>query len=398
MRIFRFPSLAFALVIIVLCLGFCPLAYGQEHSCAQAAHASAENVHKQAAVSQKFRRAHRHATGSGIRVAIIDTGVAPHPRLGLVEDAGSFINDGTRRGSLHDCDAHGTTVAGIIAARDGPDGVVGVAPAATIISIKQTSAWQEYSTRTTPAGNLSTLAQSIHAAIDHGAHVINISVVSCVRQGALVELSELHTALDRAERSNVVVVSAAGNAGSGSCESGDHVYPAHLNTVLAVSALHSNGLPTQYSLPAPHPILSALGHVAATLSHEGDALSQGTHKDRDVVPFEGTSFAAPIVAGTAALLRERYPQAVAADIRTLLYRSVDPMTGAVDPELALTQIFPRTSPQPHPSLVTVSQPSRHEAHGRMIVAIVTALLLITLTSTALLLSRMHPRSDHYLAS
>lgn len=398
MSMVRFSSLTFVLVLTVFCVGFCPLAYGQERSCAQAAHASAENVRKQAAFSQKFRRAHRHATGSGIRVAVIDTGVAPHPRLGLVEDAGSFINDGTHRGSLHDCDAHGTTVAGIIAARDGPDGVIGVAPAATVISIKQTSAWQEYSTRTTSAGSLSTLAQSIHAAIDHGAHVINISVVSCVRQGTLVELSELHTALDRAERSNVVVVSAAGNAGSGSCEPGDHVYPAHLNTVLAVSALHSNGLPTQYSLPAPHPILSALGHVAAALSHEGDGLSQGPHKDRDVVPFEGTSFAAPIVAGTATLLRERYPQAVAAEIRALLYHSVDPMTGAVDPELALTQIFPRTSPQPHSSLVTVSQPSRHEAHGRMIVAIVTALLLITLTSTALLLSRMHPRSDHYLAS
>lgn len=393
MRTLRFPRLVFALVLIVLCIVFCPLAYGQERSCAQAAHASTENIQRQAAASQKFRRAHRHATGAGIRVAIIDTGVAPHPRLDLVEDAGSFVNDGTRRGGLYDCDAHGTTVAGIIAARDGPDGVVGVAPAVTIISIKQTSAWQEYSARTVPAGNLSTLAQSIHAAIDRGVHVINISVVSCVRHGTLVELSELHAALDRAERSNVVVVSAAGNAGSSSCEPGDHVYPAHLDTVLAVSALNSDGLPTQYSLPAPHPMLSAPGNVAAALSHESDALSQGTHKDRDLVPFEGTSFAAPIVAGTAALLRERYPQATAADIRALLYHSVDPMTGAVNPELALTQVFPRPPSQPHPSLVIVSQPSRYGAHGRMIAAMVTSLLLITLTVTMLLPSHPHSGQD-----
>ncbi|KEX88844.1 type VII secretion-associated serine protease mycosin [Corynebacterium pseudotuberculosis] len=392
MPILRFFRLTCALFIISLGIVFCPLGYAQERSCVQAAHASTENIHNQAAASQKFRRAHRHATGAGIRVAIIDTGVSPHPRLGPVEDAGSFINDGMRRTGLYDCDAHGTTVAGIIATRDGPDGVIGIAPAATIISIKQMSARHNYSPGAAPtaSGNLSTLAQSIHAAIDHGAHVINISVVSCVRRDTVVDLSDLHTALDRAENANVVVVSAAGNASSSSCEPGDHVYPAHLDRVLAVSALHSNGLPTQYSLPSPHPMLSASGHVAAALSHEGDVLSQGTHKDRKIVPFEGTSFAAPVVAGTASLLRERYPQATAADIRALLYHSVDPMTGAIDPELAVTQVFPRDSPPSHPSLVTVTQPSQYGTQGRMIAIIMTSLLLMNFTATALLLSRVRP--------
>ncbi|VTQ70961.1 subtilisin-like serine protease [Corynebacterium pseudotuberculosis] len=66
------------------------------------------------------------------------------------------------------------------------------------------------------------------------------------------------------------------------------------------------------------------------------------------------------------------------------------MTGAIDPELAVTQVFPRDSPPSHPSLVTVTQPSQYGTQGRMIAIIMTSLLLMNFTATALLLSRVRP--------
>ncbi|EUA14717.1 subtilase family protein [Mycobacterium kansasii 732] len=77
--------------------------------------------------------------GAGQRVAVIDTGVARHRRLLHLVGGGDYVStgDGTR-----DCDAHGTVVAGIIAgtADSSADGFSGVAPEATVISIRQSSA------------------------------------------------------------------------------------------------------------------------------------------------------------------------------------------------------------------------------------------------------------------
>ena len=50
----------------------------------------------------------------------------------------------------------------------------------------------------------------------------------------------------------------------------------------------------------------------------------------EVISYEGTSFAAPVVTGLVALLRQRYPQANAAEIRGIIYASTDPSSGMVD--------------------------------------------------------------------
>ena len=75
--------------------------------------------------------------GAGQRVAVIDTGVSRHRRLPDVVPGGDYVSTGD---GTQDCDAHGTLVAGIIAATADSDGFSGVAPDVTLISIRQSSA------------------------------------------------------------------------------------------------------------------------------------------------------------------------------------------------------------------------------------------------------------------
>ena len=86
----------------------------------------------------RIRQAQRLATGRDQRVAVIDSGVQPHPRLlGRLIDGGDYIEN---RSGLFDCDGHGTAVAGLIAAApDAATRFVGVAPAAQILAIRQAS-------------------------------------------------------------------------------------------------------------------------------------------------------------------------------------------------------------------------------------------------------------------
>jgi subtilisin family serine protease len=76
--------------------------------------------------------------GAGVKVAMIDTGVTPSPRLAHLRGAGDYIvPDGD---GLSDCDAHGTVVASIISAAPAEtDGLAGVAPDVELISIRQSS-------------------------------------------------------------------------------------------------------------------------------------------------------------------------------------------------------------------------------------------------------------------
>lgn len=78
-------------------------------------------------------RLHSFATGEGITVAVIDTGVSPHPQLRALRGGSDFVTP-EEPDSLRDCDIHGTAVAGVIAGYD-----IGIAPRAEIVSIRQTS-------------------------------------------------------------------------------------------------------------------------------------------------------------------------------------------------------------------------------------------------------------------
>lgn len=265
------------------------------------------------------------ADGTGVRVAVIDTGVARHPELARVTPGKDFVNP-EEPDPLRDCDGHGTVVAGIIAGR-----TAGLAPGAEIIAIKQSSA----TARREPMGNMATLTDAINEAVDQRAHVINISLVSCVDAGVTPDTRELEKAVNRAEESGAVVVAAAGNA-SAECPEGSVVYPAIFPTVVSVGAREDDHTMAQYSLPGS--TLSAPGTVPVGLSFSGSGWAAGVAGPHGAVrSFTGTSFAAPVVTGTAALLKQRYPQASPAEIRQRLESAADPNGGALDPLAALTQ-------------------------------------------------------------
>ena len=119
-------------------------------------------------------QAHHLATGKGIRVAVVDTGMdLDHPDLrGRVVKAQSFVDRGERSFTT---DVHGTAVAGLIAATAGNDaGIVGVAPGAEIYALK--ACWQEPPGAREAVCNSYTLAKAVDFAIAQGAQVLNFSL------------------------------------------------------------------------------------------------------------------------------------------------------------------------------------------------------------------------------
>lgn len=116
--------------------------------------------------------AHRCARGRGTRIAVIDTGVdTTHPDLDGAATAGANFVD--RDEARFRRDLHGTEVTGVIAARPGnARGIVGIAPDARLIALK--ACWERGEGGA--ACNSFSLAQALAAAIDRGAHIINLSL------------------------------------------------------------------------------------------------------------------------------------------------------------------------------------------------------------------------------
>jgi membrane-anchored mycosin MYCP len=293
---------------------------------------------------------HRLATGRGRVIAVIDTGVAPHPLLGdRLRGGGDFLTGGT---GLDDCDGHGTAVAGLLAGApeprpDGRPGVpIGIAPEAELLAIRQSSpSYRVLGPDGTlrPAGDTDTLAEAVVLAVHQGADVINISEAVCLAADrAAVVGASLHAALGRAAAADVVVVAAAGNTGSGSCAASgpDQValpgwYDAEILTVGAVGA---SDLPAPFTVPGPWVDVAAPGTGLRSLAAGGG--TTGAHLD-------GTSFAAPWAAGLAALVQERFPelsarQVVDRIVATARRPAGGPAeavgSGVIDPVAALTSV------------------------------------------------------------
>ena len=269
----------------------------------------------------------RWGRGAGQTVAVVDTGVAPHPRLaGRLLDGGDFVGPGST--GTADCDGHGTLVAGIVAAApdpsSGPSGFVGVAPEARILAIRQSSATVAVAGRDRPgAGDVVTLARAVLRAVDLGATVVNISEAACLPVAAAPRvLAPLRAAVRSAVDRDVVVVAAAGNAGSGACvqndpsgtEEGQVVAPAWFgDDVLSVGYVGQDGRPSPRTVRGPWVSVAAPGTDVVSLSSTGGGLvdrvqpAGGGTDDPAGSPIEGSSFAAPYVAGVAALVRARFP-------------------------------------------------------------------------------------------
>lgn len=353
-------------------------------ACAEATRAT-EGPQPSAQYADYRARLHSFATGAGVKVAVIDTGVAAHPQL-QVSPGADFVTP-EEPDPLRDCDVHGTVVAGVIAGQE-----LGVAPDAEIYSIRQTSshyrapAAENDDSKRVSSGTLASLAAAIEDAIDAGAQVINVSVVSCVPPdaSARVDRSGVDAALRRAEDSGAVVVAASGNATAGGCEKDDVVFPAEAETVLAVGALATPHDLAEYSIAAP---LSAEGNVPLALEPGG-----GWATGKGDTIFQGTSFAAPLVSGTLALLVQRYPGDSPAQLRQRVIESAEPGHGVVDPLAALTYRPPTEAREARPIAVTPTAAPKDTAwpQVRLLLGLVGFLILIAVFSAQPL---RHPRGS-----
>ncbi len=288
-------------------------------------------------LSLNLSDAWRHSRGEGQLVAVIDTGVTPGPRLPNVDPGGDFVAE---TDGLTDCDGHGTLVAGLIAGQPGADGFSGVAPAARIVSIRQTSPrFAPSSAGEDPAVtqatiDVATLARAVVRAADLGARVINISAVTCIPANMDIDQSELGAALRYAAvEKDVVIVAAAGDTEGGAtagaaCESNPLIDPARPSDprnwssatsvsipswwqpyVLSVGALTPEGQPARSTMAGPWLGIAAPGENITSVSNDADGgLANGMpNSDREMSPIGGTGYAAAYVSGVAALVRSRFP-------------------------------------------------------------------------------------------
>ena len=210
-------------------------------------------------------------TGTGIRVAVIDTGIElAHPDL-AANIKGSY-NAISPTKSANDDNGHGTHVAGIIGALDNTIGVVGTAPTADLYAVKVLNR--------NGSGYISDIIEGIDWAVARNINVINMSL------GASSDVQALHDAVIRAHNAGIVVVAAAGNDSGGAVN-----FPGAYPEVIAVSATDSNNTIASFSSVGPEVDLAAPG-----------AAIYSTYKGQTYRTLSGTSMASPHVAGGAALL------------------------------------------------------------------------------------------------
>ncbi|EWC60577.1 subtilase family protein [Actinokineospora spheciospongiae] len=311
--------------------------------------------------------------GAGVVVAVVDTGVdssVPQLSGGRVLPGIDVITPGGGRADS-DCYGHGTFLAGIIAARtEAGTGFAGVAPDATILPVRvATSAEKDKPGALTPTG----MARGIRAAVDAGARVINVSASTTAPS------AELAAAIDHAAAKDVVVVASASNG----ARDGDPVtYPASYPTVVAVGAVDAAGARADFSQTGPYLSLVAPGVDVVSTGPKGPGHWQGS----------GTSYAAPFVAGTAALVRAYRPTLTAAQVKHRLEATAnhpaaalpDPGLGwgTVNPMAAVTAVLPAEGGAPAGPLVAppAAQPpvaAPHDELGPVLAGVgVTAVALL----------------------
>ncbi len=235
------------------------------------------------------------STGVGIKVAVMDTGIdLDHPDL-AVNVMGGY--DTTGVGYYDDDNGHGTHCAGIIAALDNEEGVVGVAPQAHLYAVKVLDSGG--------SGYWSWIIAGLDWCVANNMQVASMSL------GAKSGNSALHDAIVIAYNKGVVIVSSAGNSGPGEDTVG---YPAKYEEVIAVSATGNVYRYRKYKILYPDEIANY-----SSRGPEVDIAAPGTYilstyVDAGYKEMSGTSMACPHVAGAVALMLATVDRAVPADL------------------------------------------------------------------------------------
>jgi hypothetical protein len=224
-------------------------------------------------------------TGTGVKVAIIDTGIqTTHPDLSANITGGyDFVNNDT---SAMDDNGHGTHVAGIVASTMNGTGNVGASYSAQLMPIKVLNE--------SGYGYLSDVAKGVYYAADNGAKVINLSL------GTEYDSDTLRNAIQYAASKGVIITAAAGNNYGAPC-----AYPAAYSSVICVVATD------QYNK------LASFSNVGGELAAPG-VLNYSTYINNGYAKLSGTSMASPHIAGSAAVVMSACTDCSTSDVRQLL--------------------------------------------------------------------------------
>jgi type VII secretion-associated serine protease mycosin len=242
-----------------------------------------------------------YGQGAGVTIAVLDSGVdAQHSDLigqvtpgvgyvGMTGDTGETDQSG---------DSHGTSIAAIIAGTgrgDNGQGMIGLAPKATILPIRVT-----LDNTTAPVA----LAKGIFYAVDHQAKIINISA------GMAAPDPTIQAAVNYAINHGVILVAAAGNEGA---QGNPALYPATIPGVLNVTGTDQTGQFWTSSESGPDTTIAAPAVNIYSAADNGQYLTG-----------DGTSYAAPYVAATAALVWSEHPNLTTNEVIRQLLTTADP--------------------------------------------------------------------------
>lgn len=338
-----------------------------------------------------LKRTWPHSTGAGVTVAVVDSGVdADHPQLqGKVLPGRDFFHGRDLPGNF-DCVSHGTAVASIIAAKAQQGvGFRGVAPDATILPVRITDRELSDDGQPVPV-DPNAIAAGIRYAADQGAKVINLSL------SGYGDYAPIGDAVAYAQQRDALLVAAVGNrADLGPAPS----FPASYDNVLGVGSIDIAGARAQGSQVGPYVDLVAPGEDVVAASRVA-----GHHY------WKGTSFAAPFVAGVAALVRAAWPDLTAAQVADRILATTDPARGGrasleygagiVDPYRAVTEELtdakplaaPPLSPEP-PDRAAIADAAWWDSMstGAKVTAGLVALAILVAAILAAALPRAHRR-------
>jgi type VII secretion-associated serine protease mycosin len=344
--------------------------------------------------------------GAGVTVAVIDSGVNPY----VSDLAGSVITGPdytgvSTRPSSPEWGVHGTWMASLIAGHGhdgGYSGVIGMAPAARILSIRviPDRGDPHYGTyeHERETAIQQSLADGIKYAVTHGAKVVSMSIGYSAPSGTV--RAELQDAYDH----GVVVIASAGNSGGPDSTRGagaPESFPANYPGVISVGAVNSSAEVASFSSDNLSVQVAAPGVSVPAEGRDGQYWS-----------VSGTSPACALVAGVAALIKSRYPDlppdlVASAMTSTATHR---PATGydsqvgfgIVDAAAALTMAGQLARDRPAASSVRAAatyhgtlppEPVGPRGPGQLILFILLALVslaLIALAATWLAVLRRSP--------